>query len=254
VAVPLAHRALVRVVVGPWRGTAPPPAERVAGGWVTQTDTGARFELPDALLMERIVAARADALLTTPDEADPVELALTVHERCRLGEAAAPWVGRLRAAAVAIARGARRSASWDAHAALDAVADVLDRAGEVIGADDVNAIIRRLPPAAPDPPVAPEDVRLLAWIERRLVRWPADAGGPIDLLPGLPRDWAGHNVAVYGLRRRSATLGFAVRWHDERPALLWDLNERHPLTCRRLDPSWATDATRGETLLGPFTG
>jgi hypothetical protein len=221
---------------------------------VTQTEAGAHYEVPDEVLTEQIVAARADALLASPDDTDPVALVLTVHERGRLGEAMAQWVPSVRTAAVAIARAARQRPSWDDAAALDAAADVLHRAGERRAADDVSAIVRRLPPAEPDPASAPEGVRVLAWVERRLVHWPADVGAPIDLVPGFPPAWAGHSVAAYGLQWRWAALGFAVRWHGRRPALLWEQNETGPLTCRRLDPSWSTDATRGESLLVPFVG
>jgi hypothetical protein len=248
VAVPVAHRSVARAVVGPWPGGAP-AAEQVARGWLAQTETGARYELPDQALMERIVEARADALLAAPDDADPIDLALTVRERCRLGEAAPPWVGRVRDAALAIARAARRRPSWDAVAALDAVGDVLYRAGEVRGADDVSTIVRRLPAPPPDPAHAPDGVRLIAWLERRLVRWPSDSDAAIDLLPGYSEEWSGQNVAAYELRQQSRTLAFAVRWHDQRPALLWELNEPGTLTCRRLDPSWSSRERRGEVLL-----
>jgi hypothetical protein len=248
-AVPLAHRSVVRAVVGAWSGDAVPSAEQVARGWVAQTQTGARYDLPDPALAERIVAARADALLAAPDDADAIEFALTVHERCRLGEAARPWVTRLRSAALAVGRGARRQSSWDAEAALEAVGDVFHRAGEVRGADDVSALLGRLPQSAPDPTSAPAGVRLLSWVERRLVRWPSDRDTAVDLLPGYPDEWIGQNLAVYDVRRRSTALGFAVRWHEARPALLWELNEPWPLTCRRLDPSWSSGERQGEALL-----
>ena len=51
-------------------------------------------------------------------------------------------------------------------------------------------------------------------------------------------------------------LSYAVRWHDARPAVLWELQphagiERVRLTAPGLDPSWTTDDLRGEALLGP---
>src|SRR3712207_8333250 len=49
---------------------------------------------------------------------------------------------------------------------------------------------------------------------------------------------------------------FAVRWHGERPALLWELTPhdattRLSITAPGLDPAWATSELRGEALLGP---
>jgi hypothetical protein len=46
-------------------------------------------------------------------------------------------------------------------------------------------------------------------------------------------------------------LGFALRWHGARPALLWECSAPRRLVCPRLDPSWATDEARGEALLAP---
>ncbi|MCB1031417.1 MAG: hypothetical protein KDA95_08755, partial [Acidimicrobiales bacterium] len=45
-----------------------------------------------------------------------------------------------------------------------------------------------------------------------------------------------------------------IRWHGQRPALLWDLqphDDLGPVTLRTpsLDPEWSTTELRGETLL-----
>jgi hypothetical protein len=49
-----------------------------------------------------------------------------------------------------------------------------------------------------------------------------------------------------------------VRWHGDRPALLWDLERRAAaptapvrITAPGLDPAWSTTDAKGETLLGP---
>jgi hypothetical protein len=64
-----------------------------------------------------------------------------------------------------------------------------------------------------------------------------------------------HDLAVGGDRR----LSFALRWHGERPALLWELSgATTPSTvstsrsCMRgggLDPAWSSDQASGEALL-----
>jgi hypothetical protein len=76
--------------------------------------------------------------------------------------------------------------------------------------------------------------------------------GGADLLPGFPAAWAGHGVEVYRAPVGADTVGFAVRWHGERPALLWDASAALRLTCLRLDPAWSTQAPRGEALLAPY--
>jgi hypothetical protein len=249
VAVPLGHRSTVRVVVGAATPSTVPAADQVARGWVAQTETGTRVVVPDDALLERVVAARCDALLTVPSDDDPVALLLAVAERVRLGEPAASWVDDVAGGAVVVARCARRAPAWDDRAALDAAADVLRRAGEGRGADDVDAMRVRLGPTRPPPPVAPEGSRVVSWLTDRVVH---RVDGGADLLTGFMGDWAGQGIEVYGAPVGAATVGFAVRWHGERPALLWESSAALHLTCSTLDPAWSTDAPRGEALLRPY--
>lgn len=99
----------------------------------------------------------------------------------------------------------------------------------------------------------------------RLVRALAalDDDDGIDLLPVVPAEWLGQPVEVHDLPTRHGRLSFAIRWHGERPALLWDLiAQADPaiaaargtpdpirLRCSGLDPDWSTTDARGETLL-----
>ena len=84
-----------------------------------------------------------------------------------------------------------------------------------------------------------------------------DAG--LAVLSLLPEEWVGQPLAVHDAPTHHGRLSFAVRWHGERPALLWELEphagvERVTLTAPGLDPGWSTDELRGEALLGPITG
>jgi hypothetical protein len=249
VAVPLAHRANVRVGLARAPSPSTPSAEQVARGWVAQADAGTRFVVPDDTLVRGVVAARADALLGVAGD-DPIERILTWREQVRLGADAEPLVLDVADAAVVVAKAARRRASWDAVAALAAAREVLDRAGETTAAADVQAMAGRI--GADVLPVdAPAGVRFLAWLERRLVR---ATGAGVDLLPAFPPAWAGRGVEVYGAVAAGVTVGFAVRWHGERPALLWDLSAPARLTCSGLDPAWSTATARGEALLAPYPG
>ncbi|HKA04337.1 MAG TPA: hypothetical protein VKD67_08405 [Acidimicrobiales bacterium] len=251
VAVPVGHRSTVRLVVG--NGLSPaavPSADAVARGWVAQTETAARYAVPDERLVRRVVEARSDALLTVPGAEDPVGRLLAVAERVRLGEPAAPWVDDVAAGAVAVVRAADRSgAAWDDLAALAAAADVLRRAGEHRGAGDVDAMRVRCGAAAV-PATPPDGIRVVAWLAGRLLH--ATRTGA-DLVPGFDPAWAGQGLEVYEAPAGRAVIGFAVRWHGERPALLWEASAPMHLTCSGLDPSWSTDQTRGEALLAPFS-
>ncbi len=85
------------------------------------------------------------------------------------------------------------------------------------------------------------------------------AGAPpiITLFAGFPLAWRGQPVEVHDAPTRFGLLSCAVRWHGERPALLWDLR-RWPnpppgpavtLAAPSLDPGWSTIEAQGEALL-----
>lgn len=84
--------------------------------------------------------------------------------------------------------------------------------------------------------------------------------GPPDtvaLLPTFPAAWAGQAVEAHELPTRLGTVGFAVRWHGERPALLWEVGNPPAdrplrLVAPGLDPDWTTTDPSGEALLAPF--
>jgi hypothetical protein len=51
-------------------------------------------------------------------------------------------------------------------------------------------------------------------------------------------------------------VSYAVRWHGDRAALLWEVEPHAGVGAVRLitpglDPSWSTSERRGEALLGP---
>jgi hypothetical protein len=72
----------------------------------------------------------------------------------------------------------------------------------------------------------------------------------------VPDDWLGQPLEVHGLPTSVGGLSFALRWHGDRPALLWEL-EPHDvdvetrLTAPGLDPAWAATGVTGEALLAP---
>jgi hypothetical protein len=85
----------------------------------------------------------------------------------------------------------------------------------------------------------------------------------LALASAVPDHWLGQGWEVHDAPTAHGRLSYAIRWHGERPALLWEL-EAHPggtggagepapvrLTVPGLDPGWSTTLPRGEALLAP---
>jgi hypothetical protein len=80
----------------------------------------------------------------------------------------------------------------------------------------------------------------------------------LELLPVWPDEWWGRPVEVHDVVTSHGVLSFALRWHGERPALLWEIVPRSAhddpavpeLLAPGLDPRWRGTGLRGEALLG----
>jgi hypothetical protein len=79
-----------------------------------------------------------------------------------------------------------------------------------------------------------------------------DRGDELLLLPGFPDDWAGQPVTVHDAPTRAGRVSYAVRWHGERPALLWDAPRGVTVRAPALDREWSVAGGEGETLLASF--
>ena len=87
------------------------------------------------------------------------------------------------------------------------------------------------------------------------------AGGTasVALLSVLPEEWYGQGIEVHAAPTEAGLLSFALRWHGDRPALLWQLTVHADLAGVRirapgLDPSWSSVEARGEALFGSPPG
>ena len=87
----------------------------------------------------------------------------------------------------------------------------------------------------------------------------ADGLDGLALLRVLPPPWVGRGVEVHGLPTSCGVLSYALRWHDERPALLWEITDPPAggssvprLLAPGLDRSWAGHGLSGEALLAPY--
>lgn len=101
---------------------------------------------------------------------------------------------------------------------------------------------------------------VLQFVRRLAVH---EQGGGLALLPAVPDTWLGQAIEAHDVPTSYGRLSYAVRWHGERPALLWEL-EPHldpavaaavaaagpfVITAPGLDPGWSTTALSGEALL-----
>jgi len=249
IVLPIGHRAGVTVALdhrGAGAGPLPPrsaTAEATARGWVAFAERASRFVGPDPAMGEALVAARAEVALggaPDPDD-DPVGHLLAIGELVRLGELRDDV--HLDAVAGAVHAIARRE-GWDVDAALDAAATVLARRGEQRAGRDLARIVAGRRSSAPPEPADATGVRVVAAVERRLVR-----GG--QLFPdGIPPSWRGVDLEAHGLVAGPAsTLSFALRWHGSNAAVLWEIGGAAvELRAPAVDPAWRTRDRQGEAL------
>jgi hypothetical protein len=263
IVLPVAHRASVRVAIphdpdrfSTWALPTLAPAMAVVRGWETMVHRASRLVLPDAGLGDAVTAARSDLLLAGPVEAgdDPVGFLLDVAELGRLGDDADAWMPEIVEPIASIAR----SDDAEVDLALRACERLAVAAGDDRAAADIGAIRRRrvrdgrsVPSDAATTASSFSDLqrgasvgRFVAEVERRI----ADEGRLLPL--GIPRRWLGSNFEVHGVPTGPrSTLGFAVRWHGERPAVLWEQHgDTQRLTAPAVDPDWSSDAGSGEAL------
>ena len=255
VAFPVGHHSTLTVALahdgsgtGHLRG-GPPTAAGVARGWAATVERASRLLLPDAALNERFIAERCELALVGPQhpDNDPVGFLLGVGQLVRMGEKATEWIPDLAHALELAAKST--NPDWALAAALDAADHVLAVADEKRARRDLRALGARLAPSLVLPADAPaECAYFITWVERRISDVQADGG---RLLPsGMPAGWEGNNFEVYGVPTGAqSSVSFAVRWHGERPAVLWEQSGQPvTLTSPAIAPGWQTRELKGEAL------
>lgn len=197
-----------------------PGFDAVARGWSSQLDRGLRTDLPDETLQRAVDAARATLLVLGGGPAD-ADVVAALEDWGFDTEAADAW---RRLPLLVRRRAARR----------EPIADPWSR------------VVEHLRAASPTLAFPGGPVPFLRAV-RAVVARDADAG--VELLPALPPEWLGRDLAAHGVPTAAGQVSFAVRWHGERPALLWEAPEGVRLSAPRLDPSWEVAGGSGEALL-----
>lgn len=257
IVLPLGHRARVRVGLA---HTAPradrlpdrlPDADAVVRGWRAVLERAGRLDLPAGSngsgAAEAVTAQRAEWLLLGPPSAadDPVGFLIALDSLVRCGEPPSPWLDEL----VTAVAGCAEAPPAVAVVGLDAAGRVLRAAGETRGERDLDRLLSRLEGSPTGDDGAPANPAFdVADVERRLVSAREDHA---DLLPdGIPDEWIGHPFEVHALPAgRGTTVSYAVRWHGEHPAVIWE-QTGPPVELRApaLDTVWSSSAPGGEHL------
>lgn len=111
----------------------------------------------------------------------------------------------------------------------------------------------------PHDPVA--TARFLVFVRRLVLRevvtdTDATTAAGLAFCTLVPSAWLGQPIDVRDAPTDFGRCSFSVRWHGDRPALLWEVEPHDGLTAIRLtapglDPSWSSTEWKGEALLQP---
>ena len=247
-----------------------PSFEQVERGWLGALQISSRVDVPNLSWSSVLTSQRCKVLLSNSAElAESSDISLVVDllldraERVRLGDKPAQWVDEVAVATERILKQCAKTQSvqWFEERALLGAGMVLNRAGESRGLQDFVSVWSRLAEAGRISDLAlasPEiagTVRQIAWIESQLVAQRRD--GVIEICPcGIDKSWLGVNFECHKLLASPEHLiSYAVRWHGERPALLWEIDGPvgTKVAASAIDRTFSSTEMRGETLLSGFT-
>ena len=80
----------------------------------------------------------------------------------------------------------------------------------------------------------------------------------LAILPAWTPAWFGQSAEAHAVRTRWGAVSYAVRWHGERPAILWEIEPAEGIDAEgpaptlgapALDPTWSVQEWSGEALL-----
>ena len=248
---PIPHQAVVRVAVPLFESAATwparvPTAAQVSAGWRQLAERGERLEAPGGLA-RRFSLARAQLLLS--ESVEPDALLLATGARWRLARQTVDMpVEVIARAAQRVADRARSAPGPLAYGALVEAQLLLDAVGEHRASVDVGRVLDRLPAQSFDVAVD-DDLELVVAARSFLASAVGARERSVELLRECPPEWVGASVAAHQIPTRWGEVSFAVRWHGERPALLWECEAPVTLCAPSLDAAWQSRDQRGEALL-----
>ena len=224
-----------------------PSFEQLQKGWLKVVEQAGYVIVPEGAVAPLVARLRSDALALSGHEIedwgigaggdcanDPVAYMLTLQELLRMGEKLTgdsdqirvDHAARLAQCVETLLKDHKKSSvlPWDVERALFAAQFVFARIGENRAADDVAAAQLRMSSAAEPPNVMPTDIRAIAWVEEKMVAVQRD--GSVQIFGrGIPRLWLGANLECHRVAAGPLhTVSFGIRWHGEKPALLWEVS------------------------------
>jgi hypothetical protein len=225
---PVPHRASVRAAVAAGAESSPvdlrglPGPDDAVRGWQAQLARGMRIDVPDPRATRAITAARAQVVLAAQASRCSGATLTALEDWGFDDEFEAAW----------------------RHAGGRARRAARSRPARPPRADELDMLLAHAHAPGPLAAVAAE----LLVCMRGLVVWEAP-DGLLVLLAELPPEWRGRPIEVHGAPTRAGRLSYAVRWHGDRPALLWSAPPGVRLCAPGLDADWSSDEQRGEALL-----
>lgn len=288
--VPLPHRQMVIVEYAPFgRSDGVPDPSTVAAGWRAQADRGARFDTPMSIDFERCLVALGPVRgAGVAEVAAHVEAAVALgwfdaavegtewllgHQRSRgrIGPDDGSTIAALRALA-----GWRRAGLPPEHLEhlVGPVAAAAHRLRRLPEATHERAVARWLLEVAGQPEAAasllegqpldrrtrprPELDQACRVVAAAVEAVVAETDDGIDVCAGWDPTWRGVAIEAHQVPTRFGRVSLALRWHGDRPALLWEL-ERWPdaavgspvWRAGAIDPAWSSPERSGDALLAP---
>ncbi len=256
VVLPVGHKSTTRIALAhnnPSSGRLPddtPTHQQAVRGWETACDKASRINVPDHTVVAGVSRVRSDLLLgvgSGPDAA--IELA-------RLGETHRDSIIDVVECVQRRLKQEKRSKTlaWDTPHVLSSAARACVLLGDDVAAQDIaNAWLRLADrPVAELPISVPSGLASIAWIETLLAQASPSGGECHVLAYGIPEPWWGASFEAHGLTADPyRTIGYAVRWHGARPALLWEVQGAPGLLVRHGDgaDAWHSTDASGEALL-----
>lgn len=285
--IPLGHRSSMRValartgIVSEIDVDAFPDWEAVVRGWVNITDGASRVEVPDLIdgvpLEDLVRIQRSNVALASPEVVhgsidDEIAWLVAHRELVRMGLASAdvPQIvtalerllrivrkqRNLRSEiADALRSGAILLASSDSRAYRDlerAVSRTLHKSG-LAASKDVDFVrslgsVRgvALRDNSNERSVAND---LISAVEGDLAWWSA-RDEVMLVTDGFDETRLGVNIEAHRIPAGSGrTISLAIRWHGERPAVIWEVEGPPGLLLRSgVDPHWTSVESKGEAL------